>query len=133
MKWFLFSMKLLSFLVTGCQASGNVPEDVVDKHQQMTNLERFYTFVENVHQGKQDQIRVVRYTIEGDPIFHSLQYDGKVILSTIDRSQDKFGSGKITTNSCKSIVVEVRVESTDFTLSECDQTDVGTSILEIRK
>jgi Domain of unknown function (DUF4362) len=140
MKRFLFSMAMFSFLVTSCQTNeteqvtqGNVPEDVVDIRQQMTNLERFYTFVENVNQMKQDQIKVVRYTIEGDPIYHTLAYDGKVIQSTIDTTQDKFGSGKITTNACKSIAVVETEESTDYTLSECDRTDVDTSIINIRK
>jgi hypothetical protein len=43
-------------------------EDIVDSHGEITNIEKFMKLVENVNHGREDKIRVVRYTTEGDPI-----------------------------------------------------------------
>ena len=90
-------------------------------------------FVENVNQGTKDKIRVVRYTTEGDPILHDLEYDGEIITSTTDTTRDEFGTGSVSTATCKSIDVNETDESTDYTLSGCDQTNRDNSILAIWK
>ncbi len=142
---------VLWFILSGCQSNetnqddetvGNTgkentlkynqsPEDIVDSHGEIANLDKFLSFLENVKQGNKDKIRVVRYTTEGDPMLHDLEYDGEVIKSTTDTRRDKFGSGSINTATCKSIDVKEGEERTDYTLSGCDQTYRDNSILVI--
>jgi hypothetical protein len=61
--WFVFIL----ILILGCSYNPS-DEDIVDSHGEITNIEKFMKFVENVNHGREDKIRVVRYTTEGDPI-----------------------------------------------------------------
>lgn len=144
-KKFIFYIAILSFIVLGCKSNGisqentldkdnnsdsevvpdykQSPEDVIDMHGDITNLDKLLTFSENVNRGKQDKIRIVSYTIEGDPILHDLEYDGNVINLTIDSRRDKYGSGSVETTICKSIEIEETEENTDYFLVGCDGTE----------
>ncbi|TDL63945.1 DUF4362 domain-containing protein [Rhodococcus qingshengii] len=126
--WFV----LLLILISGCNYNPS-DEDIVDSHGEITNIEKFMKFVENVNQGREDKIRVVRYTTEGDPILHDLEYDGGIITSTTDTTRDEFGNGIVSTATCKSINVKETDETTDYILSGCDKTDRDNSILVIWK
>lgn len=123
---------LILLVISGCSYNPS-GEDIVDTHGKITNLERFMKFVENVNQGKEDKIRVVRYTDEGDAMLHDLEYNGEIITSTIDTTRDEFGDGSTITTSCKSIDVKETDERKDYTLSGCDQTNRNNSVLEIWK
>lgn len=151
-KIFVF-IGVLLFILSGCQSNEtnqgnetvgntrqeNIPkynlssEDIVDSHGEISNLDKFLSFLENVKQGNKDKIRVVRYTVEGDPMLHDLEYDGEVIKSITDTRRDKYGSGSINTATCKSIDVKEEEERTDYSLSGCNQTNRDNSILVIRK
>lgn len=117
--WFM----LILLLMTGCSYNPS-DEDIVDT---------FMKFVDNVSQGTKDKIRIVRYTTEGDPILHDLEYDGKIITSTTDTTGDKFGNGNVSTTTCKSIDVKESDGRTDYDLIGCDQTNRDNSILVVRK
>lgn len=126
--WFVFIL----IFISGCSYNPS-DEDIVDSHGEITNIDKFMKFVENVYQGNEDKIRIVRYTTEGDPLLHDLEYDGEIITSTTDTTRDEFGSGSISTATCKSINVKKTDETTDYILSGCDKTDRDNSILVIWK
>ncbi|SHN80768.1 protein of unknown function [Paenibacillus sp. ov031] len=78
--------------------------DVVVLLEGMRNQDKWNTFVKNVKNKQQDQVRVTMYTIEGGAIIHELIYDGSAIQSTYDNSRDAYGSKQgITTNTCEGI------------------------------
>lgn len=70
---------------------------------------------------KKDKIRIVNYTIEGDPIFTHLNYDGNSIKIGIDNSKDKFGGNRLfnTKIKCNELVKEVG-HLTEYRLENCD-------------
>ncbi|MBD3920255.1 DUF4362 domain-containing protein [Paenibacillus sp. PR3] len=79
--------------------------DVVNVHGKMYNLDKWKLFLANLDVGVPDQVRITQYTIEGDPIFYELVYDGaEVIKYTYDNSQDAYGSdqGRPST-SCRDV------------------------------
>ncbi|GMK39910.1 hypothetical protein PCCS19_29650 [Paenibacillus sp. CCS19] len=85
------------------QAAAN--GDVVNVHGKMYNLDKWKLFLANLDVGVPDQVRITQYTIEGDPIFYELVYDGaEVIKYTYDNSMDAYGSdqGRPST-SCRDI------------------------------
>ena len=121
----------ISILLTGCQTTGNstiknfeqnIPdytpasEDVIDMHGEIENVEKFREFLINVKEGKTDNLRVVSYTEEGDPMLHDLEYDGEVINSTTDTRRDGFGEGSIIHTTCTSIEMVETTERTDYFL-----------------
>ncbi len=145
MKKYLLPAALTAFIIAGCQPDESTtapkpsleynqsPSDIVDMHGEITNLDTFFTFLENVSDGKKDKIRVVRYTEEGDPMLHDLEYDGKSIISTTDTRRDTYGSGEITTVSCESVATEETAERTDYTLTGCGEPNGDNNILVIWK
>jgi hypothetical protein len=105
--------------------------DVVNLHGKLSNLEKFDSFVDNFAKGKSDQIRITMYTIEGDPIFYDLDYNGKVIDYTFDNSKDAFGGtgkGKQST-TCTKLGQKSDDKGTAYTLTGCsgDNSRVGES------
>lgn len=78
--------------------------DVVVLLEGMRNKDKWKTFVKNVRNKQQDQVRVTMFTIEGRAIIYELIYDGNSIQSTYDNSRDAYGSKQgVTTNICKGI------------------------------
>lgn len=102
--------------------------DVVNIHGKISNLDRFESFIENVENGAKDEIRITMYTIEGDPIFYNLNYNGNKIQYTYDNSQDGYaGTGKgIESTSCSNIESRNTENGVEYYLSECSS-EVGNS------
>ncbi len=90
-------------------------EDIVTMLGKVSNVNRFTSFLNHVRNTEFDEIRLVQYTIEGDPILHDLIFNGEEIHSTLDKRRDKFGVGEITTTICKSIVET----NSEFVLTGC--------------
>lgn len=102
--------------------------DVVNLHGKISNLDKFVNFIENVEKGVKDAIRITTYTIEGDPIFYHLDYDGNKIQYTYDNSQDEYaGSGKGSqSTTCSTIESRNDNEDIEYYLDECSS-EVGNS------
>ena len=92
----LFSLVVL--ILNGCSNADAYDSTEAIKRGDITfspkgvhNLDRFEQFLNNVSAKKEDTVRVTSYTIEGDPIFEDLQYDGEKIQYSYDNSNDAFG------------------------------------------
>ncbi|CAM3222303.1 DUF4362 domain-containing protein [Paenibacillus taichungensis] len=128
MKRVLLTLSLALMMLTACEANdptvdspvvlNSFPEiiephnpeqaeqsgDVVVLLEGIRNQDKWNTFVKNVKNKQQDQVRVTMYTIEGGAIIHELIYDGSAIQATYDNSRDAYGSKQgITTNTCQGI------------------------------
>jgi hypothetical protein len=110
------------------QAKGNYPPelavkngDVVNLHGKVSNLERFNLFVSHFENGRSDHIRITMYTIEGDPIFYNLNYDGKDIQYTFDSSKDAFGGTgrRKQSTTCANLEKKTDVQGIRYTLAGC--------------
>lgn len=149
----LFSASLLlllvfTFWITGCEQSpaDKEPEfsfpkvnepylseqaikngDVVNLHGKYFNIEKWQTFLRNMEVNQPYKVRITQYTIEGDPIFYELTYDGNIVHYIFDNSMDAFGSdlGRPST-SCKGVDVKKTEEGQEgFVLKGCDNTQTG--------
>ncbi|MDP4085314.1 MAG: DUF4362 domain-containing protein [Bacillota bacterium] len=133
------TMMLVFFLVffalmSGCEFnkpnSKNVEtfkstnNDVIEIHGSLENIERLDAFVKNTQSNKKDQIRLIRYTIEGDPILHGLDYDGTNLTFTLDTTRDKFGKGGVEAFSCKSIEKKETNTETAYLLNGCSDSSI---------
>ncbi|KEK25365.1 DUF4362 domain-containing protein [Bacillus gaemokensis] len=110
-------------LVACSQSSSKIDKnnDVIAKGYKISNLHKFEKFALNVGNGEADKIRIVHYTDEGDPIFQTLEYDGKEVRYTSDDSHDKFaGTGKgIYSDTCKKITKDIHEEDERYMLTDC--------------
>jgi hypothetical protein len=97
--------------------------DVVVLYEGIRNEDKWTTFMKNVKNKQQDQVRVTMYTIEGGAIIHELIYDGQAIQSTYDDSRDLYGSKKgRTTNACKGIgTMKSEQGRVFYMLTECEK------------
>ena len=57
----------------------------------IVHKELWDTFYQNSEEGKEADITVCSYTIEGDPVYTWLSYDGIVFHAVTDNSRDHFG------------------------------------------
>ncbi|WHY66813.1 DUF4362 domain-containing protein [Neobacillus sp. SuZ13] len=132
---FVFSTVLLLMLLIGCQQSDNPKKpyrseeaikngDIVNAHGKISNLEKFNLFIEHVNKGVKDKVRITSYTIEGDPIFYNLDYNGKEIKYTYDASQDSYGASGKQSATCSDIVSSNNENGVEYHLSKCSS-DVG--------
>ncbi|WDQ34538.1 DUF4362 domain-containing protein [Paenibacillus marchantiae] len=128
MKRVLLTLLLALIMLTACEANDptvdspvvlNSFPEIIEPHnpeqaeqsgdavvllEGMRNKDKWKTFVKNVKNKQQDQVRVTMYTIEGGAIIHELIYDGSAIQATYDNSRDAYGSKQgITTNTCQGI------------------------------
>ncbi|MHA7583238.1 DUF4362 domain-containing protein [Paenibacillus vandeheii] len=147
MKRVLLTLSLVLMLLTACEANdqtldspvilNSFPEiiephnpeqaeqsgDVVVLLDGMRNRDKWNTFMKNVKNKQQDQVRVTMYTIEGGAIIYKLIYDGSTIQSTYDDSRDLYGSEKgRTTNACKGIgTMKSEQGRVFYVLTECEK------------
>jgi hypothetical protein len=93
--------------------------DIVDLHGRVENVDRLEKFNENISRTIKDEIRITRFTIEGDPLFYDFEYNGKELQYTFDNSKDKHGKPtkrKATCESLKQTQIDLGIE---YTLKGC--------------
>ena len=119
-------------LVSGCGFKPS-DEDIVSRNSPgITNYNTFLKFVENVEQGREDEIRIVTYMTERDPILSDLEFNGGTITYTRDTSRADSKGGINDTVACKSIEVEDTIYNTTvYYVDECEETNLSTKILEV--
>lgn len=125
----LFSLLIMGLV--GCSSTGDmdtsedfIPEitDVVAGNSgDILNKKTLLEFIENTKNGTTDEIRVVNYTKEGDPILHDVVFNGREITVTMDNTIDEYGSPEILTFTCKNNT-EIKSEhgDTQYLLNECE-------------
>lgn len=94
--------------------------DVVFSFNGAKNLTTWTAFVENVKQGRKDAVQLITYTVEGDPIFYNLDYDGREIRYQYDNTHDGWGTPKVEQNYCKALErIEDKQGYWIYTLTGC--------------
>ena len=106
-------------------------DDIIDRHGTLENKERFDDFLNRVQQGKDDSIRVIKYTTEGAPIIYSYEFKSDEISVTIDTTRDGYGQSKIGHTTCTSIKVNEDKERTNYELVGCTPLIGDTIILTV--
>ncbi|MGG0178689.1 DUF4362 domain-containing protein [Gottfriedia acidiceleris] len=117
-KWrVLIGITLLLFVIAGCQSKNkNISntQEVVNKHNEIENIEGLNSFVDNVNNQKETEINYVQYGIEGQRGVRTLTFNGEQI--NVSHSVDgKF----IEKYNCKNIIVKIEKEVKYYVLSQC--------------
>lgn len=69
---------------------------VVDNMSSVRNPEYLYRFCDLYSDGSEAFVRVMSYTIEGDPIITDVSYKNGIITVTMDFSRDSYGGNQPT-------------------------------------
>lgn len=139
---FVYSAVLLSLTLVGCQLgiSSENPKapypaekaiqngDIVSSHGEISNLDKFTQFIENMNKGVKDHVRITMYTDEGDPIFYYLDYDGNKIQYTYDATHDRFGGSIKESTTCSKLVSAKVEKGVEYHFSNCS-TDIGNNFI----
>lgn len=99
--------------------------DVVNSHGSIAGIEKMQSFYNTMQNGVSSDLRIVHYTIEGDPIVLDLTYNGESLVVKDDNTRDKFGSGEVRTNSCSDLVEEINPTNTTYIAVGCESGPVG--------
>ncbi|MDF9759482.1 hypothetical protein OKW24_001255 [Peribacillus simplex] len=126
--YFILIVMLLTLLID-CSISLSENEDeqftpaqtdIVSKHDGIENLTRLKDFIQNVSKGKEDKIRVVSYTKEGDPIISDITFNVETLEVTSDTTKDEYGDKTIKTHQCKTIeVIKNENNQDEYVLKGC--------------
>lgn len=129
-KWLFFFISAI--ILVGCSQTTRAPangqnehmksKNVTVGHRGIENIERLNQFVKSVKAKKPYDVRIIRFTTEGDPIYELLKYDGNNLNYTIDNTHDSYSSSdsrKQTTYKCKEINREETNTYTKYTLEGC--------------
>ena len=127
-------------VLVGCTATPTTPSPkklkqegyIVDQHGQVSNLKIMERFFADYQNKRPSSIKLVRYTIEGDPIFYTHKYNGRNITLTENATHDKFADTKSTTsNTCSSFVKQIEEESTVYMPKNCKDNPANNETIEI--
>lgn len=94
--------------------------EIINIHGNVKNLERLDEFVTNVSNQKSDEIRVTHYTIEGDPIYDEVVFNGKQLSITHDTTEDAFGSKERNSYTCQNIERTESKTDLEYMLLDCE-------------
>lgn len=87
------------------------------------NADRWQTFVDKLENGERDEVQVVHYTIEGDPIFRNFIYDGDSFRLRYDTTHDAYGAPLDRTDFCEGVQKDETDEGTVYTLKGCGDSE----------
>lgn len=128
-KVFIFIFILIVCAISSsCQTAGiplkdkrlTANNEIVETHGQLQNIVRLDAFINNVKKDKKDKVRLTRYTTEGDPIYHDLDYADSKLTFTMDTREDEFGQGAVTKSICKGIQKQELETETNYILTGCE-------------
>ncbi|KGX91526.1 DUF4362 domain-containing protein [Pontibacillus marinus] len=114
-------------------ASDNNPlnADVTAMHNRHEGLEYMNAYVKNYKTLK--DLRLIRYTIEGDPIIYDVSYDEGLFSLTVDTTRDQFGNGSVETFQCQEINKNESLNETKYYLTQCDNHNANGDQFELLK
>lgn len=97
-----------------------VDADVVNTHGNIEGLDYMDLFYNDVTNGKSADVRIVHYTIEGDPIISDAKYDGNKFEITYDTTLDQYGSGDQYKFTCENLIKEENPTNISYFVTGCD-------------
>lgn len=119
---------LLTLFTVACSKSMSSDEAakkgyVVYGQMDILNYDLFEGFLDKVNSNKNAGVKFANYTIEGDPIFHNLEYNNeqKNITYIYDSRQDENGKKEKVSTSCKTI----KLVNGAYLLADCDDDEIG--------
>jgi len=95
--------------------------DVVFALNGIKNGNVWTDFLQQVQNRSSQAVQITAYTIEGDPIFYNLDFDGAVIRYRYDTSHDHFGTPLKQTDFCRRIEKDVSKQGTVYYLDGCGE------------
>ncbi|EIM05374.1 lipoprotein [Planococcus antarcticus DSM 14505] len=115
-----FPLILLTIFLSACNPVKD-SDIVLEQEEITTNSDKFEAFIRNLENGKEDKIRIVQRTTEGDPLFDTLDYNGQNITYTYDNSQDKFGGSNtgLESGTCENLESEKSEKGKRYYLTGC--------------
>lgn len=112
-------VSLILVILSACSSPNLKNVDVINTHGSIEGSEKMFGFYDNVQKGIPADLRIVHYTIEGDPIVTDLSYDGEYLKVKYDSTRDEFGSGTITIGKCGNLIEEINPTNTTYIAVDC--------------
>ena len=107
-------------------------KQVIDRHGQLENEELFEQFLKDIEANNETLLELTRYTIEGDPIYWTIKYDGQQFAIEIDNREDAFGSKTVENYQCIKLDEIVTGSLINYNFTGCDG-DFDINLLSFEK
>lgn len=97
------------------------------------NLEKWTAFLDRLEHKQPASVRIAAFTLEGDPVFSVLDYDGTRIRYIYDNRLDAFGDAKRRITSCKAVVRQDGAQAAEYILTGCGDKELNHAVLQVAK
>lgn len=98
--------------------------DFIDLHGEITNYTKLEEVYKTIETGGEASLRIVEYTIEGDPIISLIEYNGDVINYKVDTTRDKFGTPKVIEQKYTKLIKKIEEDYISYYLIDKDKSEV---------
>jgi len=111
--------------VTQPTVKGVEDVDVLNTHGGIEGLEKMQDFFEKLQKGIASDLRIVHYTIEGDPMVTDLTFNGDSLEVKHDFTRDAYGSGEVIINNCLKMIEEDNPTNLSYIAIDCSGVPEG--------
>lgn len=124
----VYSILILLFILTACSSPEvNEEEDVINRHGDIRNVTNLDAFIEK----DRENLQIIHYTIEGDPIFYLLKYQDNQIQMKYDNTQDDYGTPMVSKVTCDRLQRNEEDTFLEYKLIGCSGNNDEIQILKI--
>lgn len=97
------------------------------------NLDKWTAFLDRLEHKQPASVRIAAFTLEGDPVFSVLDYDGTRIRYIYDNRLDAFGDAKRRITSCKAVVRQDGAQAAEYIMTGCGDKALNRAVLRVAK
>ncbi|GAB6931162.1 hypothetical protein JCM10914A_51450 [Paenibacillus sp. JCM 10914] len=122
----LLTLSFLTMLLSCSNQTENFSGDEYGKvttisSKGIENVENFKMFIQEIKEGINSSIRIIKITKEGDPVYHDLVYKEEKIFYKYDNTEDREGNKLVLETVCSGITnsKDIKNDNVTYYLDGC--------------
>ncbi|SET48553.1 protein of unknown function [Salinibacillus kushneri] len=106
---------------------------VVITNNGVMNIEQLHDFVEKSNKSVKSNLKIVKVTTEGDPIYHYLEFNGTEFIYKVDNTKDEYGDNNPKEIKCSKFTKINNKNKTTYVLQHCNNDKEKVVVLSMKE